>query len=309
MHDETKRARSGSSEDLARVYSERAKLESLAYRLLGTVSDAEDAVQETYLRWYKLSRAEREQILVPMAWQRTTLTRVCFDKLKSAQTRRETYVGEWLPEPVTQDEYESSLGAIPEGGDPADRLMLAHSVSMALMVVLDKMTPAERVSFILHDVFQYSFDEISEVVGRTPQACRQLASSGRKRIGQERSLHASPAEHAHVNAAFRAAWTTGNIADLAAVLDERARAVTDGGGRVSASIEPLCGREAVIEFFLSAFQRQRDLRIEEVLVNGEPGLVGKAADRTVAVISTHVREGRISDIWVMRNPEKLSVWH
>ncbi len=306
---ETKRARSGSSEDLARVYAERRKLESLAYRLLGTVSDAEDAVQETYLRWYRLAGDERARIVSPMAWQRTTLTRVCFDKLKSARSRRETYVGEWLPEPVPRDEFGASMGALDEGADPVDHLMLAHSVSMALMIVLDKMTPAERVSFILHDVFQYSFEEIGHVVGRTPQACRQLASSGRKRIAPAHHLRASPAEHAQVNAAFQAAWTTGNIAQLVAVLDEQARAVTDGGGRVSAAIEPLCGREAIIDFFLSAFQRQRDLRIEEALVNGEPGLVGKAADQTVSVISTHVRKGRISNIWVMRNPEKLRVWH
>ncbi|PHM30135.1 RNA polymerase sigma factor SigJ [Xenorhabdus innexi] len=292
-----------------KIYSKRSKLELLAYKFLGTIQDAEDAVQETYLRWYKLTSAEREQIISPIAWQRTTLTRICFDKLKSAKSKREVYIGEWLPEPASQIENLGSTTEQHESVDPADQLILAHSVSMALMIVLDKMTPAERVSFILHDVFQYSFEEISEIVGRTPQACRQLASSGRKRINQKKHFPSSQKEHAQVNAAFRIAWLTGNIQELVTILDERVNAITDGGGFVSASVTPLFGRNAVIDFFLSAFTRQNDLQIEEVFVNGEPGLVGKAAGRTISVISTCVRDGRICDIWVMRNPEKLTDWH
>ncbi|MEQ2026227.1 RNA polymerase sigma factor SigJ [Xenorhabdus szentirmaii] len=293
----------------AQVYSNRAKLESLAYRFLGTIPDAEDAVQETYLRWHKLTQTEREQIISPLAWQRTTLTRICFDQLKSAKSKREIYIGEWLPEPVSQGECWASTMESPEARDPVNDLILEHSVSMALMIVLDKMTPAERVSFILHDVFQYSFDEISEIVNRTPQACRQLASSGRKRVNQERHLAYSSEEHLRVNRAFRSAWLTGNIKELVAVLDEKACAITDSGGLASAAAEPLCGRDAIINFFLSAFERQHDLQIEEEYVNGEPGLVGKVAGHTVTVISTHVQEGQIKDIWVMRNPEKLTVWH
>ncbi|MDX7985862.1 sigma-70 family RNA polymerase sigma factor [Xenorhabdus sp. 12] len=293
-------------EDRTKIYSERSKLESLAYRFLGTMPDAEDAVQETYLRWYKLTQTERQQIVSPIAWQRTTLTRICLDKLKSARSKREVYIGEWLPEPVSHNDWWESVSEI---NDPVDHLISAHSVSMALMIVLDKMTPAERVSFILHDVFQYSFEEISEIVDRTPQACRQLASSGRKRIKQECNITSSPEEHKRVNNAFRAAWITGNIKELVAVLDERASAVTDGGGIVSAAIEPLFGRDAIVNFFLSAFERQHDLQIEEGMVNGEPGLIGKVAGRTITVISTHVREGKINEIWVMRNPEKLTDWH
>ncbi|MDX7997625.1 RNA polymerase sigma factor SigJ [Xenorhabdus sp. Reich] len=307
-----KQAECEADDNLVQVYpedSERFKLESLAYRFLGTIPDAEDAVQETYLRWYKLPHSERKQIISPIAWQRTTLTRICFDKLKSAKSKREIYIGEWLPEPVSQDESWTSVFESSEGTDPVDHLILANSVSMALMVVLEKMTPAERISFILHDVFQYSFEEISEIVRRTPQACRQLASSGRKRIGQESHFTRPSAEHSRVNAAFRAAWVTGNIKDLVAVLDEHAYAVTDGGGFVSAATEPLFGRDAIINFFLSAFERRSDLRIEDAVVNGEPGLIGKVDDRTITVISTCVREGRICDIWVMRNPEKLTGWN
>ncbi|OTA18550.1 RNA polymerase factor sigma-70 [Xenorhabdus vietnamensis] len=296
-------------ENPAHIYSNRSKLESLAYRFLGTIPDAEDAVQETYLRWHKLTQTEREQIVSPIAWQRTTLTRICLDNLKSAKSKREIYIGEWLPEPVSQDECWVSTVESPEATDPADNLIFARSVSMALMIVLDKMTPAERVSFILHDVFQYSFEEISEIVDRTPQACRQLASSGRKRVNQEcHSAHSSE-EHRRVNNAFRVAWLTGNIKELVAVLDERVCAITDGGGLASAATEPLYGRDAIINFFLSAFERQHNLQIEEQLVNGESGLVGKVAGHTVTVISTYIKEGRIKDIWVMRNPEKLTVWH
>ncbi|WP_340611312.1 RNA polymerase sigma factor SigJ [Xenorhabdus bharatensis] len=292
-----------------KVYSKRTKLELMAYKFLGTIPDAEDAVQETYLRWYKLTSVEREQIISPIAWQRTALTRICLDKLKSAKSKREIYIGEWLPEPALESESWGAAAELSKGTDPADHLIFAHSVSMALMVVLDKMTPAERVSFILHDVFQYSFEEISEIVGRTPQACRQLASSGRKRVNQKRQLSSSKAVHARVNAAFRMAWLTGNIQELVTILDERVNAITDGGGFVSASTIPLIGRDAVIDFFLSAFTRQNDLQLEESFVNGEPGLIGKAAGRIISVISISVREGRISDIWVMRNPEKLTDWN
>ena len=306
---EIQEPRIGSSDDLVQVCSERSKLESLAYKLLGTVSDAEDAVQETYLRWYKLEPTVRQEIVAPIAWQRTTLTRVCFDKLKASKSKREIYVGEWLPEPLPYNQFWPSISQSANPADPADRISTAQTVSMALMIVLDKMTPAERVSFILHDVFQYSFDEISEIVDRTPQACRQLASSARKQIDRESRFRCTREEHAQVNEAFRSAWTTGNIKALVAVLSSATRAVTDGGGRVSAASEPLYGRKAVIDFFLTAFDRQSDLVIQQAIVNGEPGLIGRVGEQTVSVIATSILNGKIIDIWVMRNPEKLTVWH
>jgi RNA polymerase sigma-70 factor, ECF subfamily len=308
MVDKAKRARSESSEDLSGVFAERAKLEAQAYRFLGSVADAEDAVQETFLRWFKLDRLEQEKIEVSAAWLRTVLTRICLDRLKSLRSKREIYVGEWLPEPLPENVIGLSATQISGEIDPDKELELSDSVSMALMIVLEKMTPAERVSFILHDVFQYSFDEIGEIVGRTPQACRQLACSARKRIEKKGYTRPTREEHAKVNTAFRLAWTTGNIDAFVALLDKQSRAVTDGGGHVSAAIEPLCGPTEISEFFFSAFQRQSDLLIEETLVNGEPGLVGKAQGRTVAVISTVLNEGLIKDIWVIRNPDKLRVW-
>src|ERR671931_1479298 len=162
--------------------SERRQLINLAYRLLGSLAEAEDAVQETYARWYAMSAQQQDAIENPGAWLTTVASRICLNLLGSARARRETYVGEWIPEPLP--EPAEWAGGRPGSGtaDPADRVSLDESVSMAFLVVLESMTPAERVAFILHDVFRYSFDEVAEIVGRTPAACRQLAASARRRI-------------------------------------------------------------------------------------------------------------------------------
>ncbi|WP_205624291.1 sigma-70 family RNA polymerase sigma factor, partial [Amycolatopsis vancoresmycina] len=156
---------------------ERQQLIGLAYRLLGSVSDAEDVVQEAYGRWYALTGPQREAIESPAAWLTTVAGRICLDLLGSARVRRERYVGEWLPEPVPAGRL----------ADPADRVTRDESVTMAFLVVLDAMTPAERVAFVLHDVFGYPFAEVATVLGRTPAACRQLAGSARRRIGPARA--------------------------------------------------------------------------------------------------------------------------
>src|SRR4051812_16144775 len=160
------------------IISERRQLINLAYRLLGSLAEAEDAVQETYVRWYAMSREQQEAIESPGAWLTTVASRICLNLLSSARVRRERYVGEWLPEPLP-DRTEWPRGT---QADPADRVTLDESVNMAFLVMLESMTPAERVSFILHDVFRYTFGEVAEIVGRTPAACRQLASSARRRI-------------------------------------------------------------------------------------------------------------------------------
>src|SRR5262249_50746176 len=167
---------------LSAVVSERRQLINLAYRLLGSLAEAEDAVQETYARWYAMSRQQQEAIESPGAWLTKVASRICLDLLGSARARRERYVGDWLPEPLPgPTEWVSGrLGSNP--ADPADRITLDESVNMAFLVVLESMTPAERVAFILHDVFRYSFAEIAGIVGRTPAACRQLASSARRRL-------------------------------------------------------------------------------------------------------------------------------
>ncbi|MEK8089321.1 RNA polymerase sigma factor SigJ [Thermithiobacillus plumbiphilus] len=295
-------------DDLRLIFEERRRLIHFAYNILGSATEAEDAVQEMYLRWYRLSAADRAKIEATVAWKRTVLTRVCLDKLKSVKRRREEYVGEWLPEPIPSHGVLHDPIKTWQSTDPADQFELSQTVSMALLIVLEKMTPAERVSFVLHDVFQYSFSEIAEIIERTPQACRQLASSARKRLTKEEALEASDEEHARLNSAFRQAWMLGDIRGLVSVLDKRACAITDGGGVVSASIEPIIGAEAIALFFLSTFERQPDLVIEEADVNGKPGLIGSANGKIIAVISSLIRNGVFSDIWVVRNPEKLRVW-
>jgi RNA polymerase sigma factor (sigma-70 family) len=166
---------------LSAIMGERRQLINLAYRLLGSLADAEDVVQETYARWYAMSVPEQEAIESPGAWLMTVASRVCLNVLGSARVRRETYVGDWIPEPLPEP-AEWMTGSDVGGGDPADRVTLDESVTMAFLVVLEAMTPAERVAFVLHDVFRYPFGEVGEIVGRSPAACRQLASSARRRL-------------------------------------------------------------------------------------------------------------------------------
>ncbi len=174
----TTRGRDPLDPGLDAIMRERRQLINLAYRLLGSVAEAEDAVQETYARWYAMSREQQDAIQSPGAWLTTVASRICLNVLNSARARRETYVGEWIPEPLP--ERAEWTGGVP--ADPADRITLDESVNLAFLVVLESMTPAERVAFILHDVFCHSFAEVAEIVGRTPAACRQLASSARRRI-------------------------------------------------------------------------------------------------------------------------------
>ena len=172
----------GQTPGLDAIMSERRQLINLTYRMLGSLAEAEDAVQETYARWYAMSRPQQDAIESPGAWLTTVASRICLNLLGSARARRERYVGEWIPEPLP--ERTEWISGRPGGAaaDPADRVTLDESVSMAFLVVLESMTPAERVAFILHDVFRYPFAEVAEIVGRTPAACRQLASSARRRI-------------------------------------------------------------------------------------------------------------------------------
>ncbi|RIQ37417.1 sigma-70 family RNA polymerase sigma factor, partial [Jiangella rhizosphaerae] len=175
--------------DLAAIMTERRQLINVAYRLLGSLADAEDVVQETYARWYAMSTEQRDAIDSPAAWLTTVASRICLDLLRSARARRERYVGEWIPEPLPDRSEWISAPAGGEGdpADPADRVTLDESISMAFLVVLESMTPAERVAFVLHDVFGYPFAEVARIVGRTPAACRQLASSARRRLRSART--------------------------------------------------------------------------------------------------------------------------
>ncbi len=290
------------------VISERRQLINIAYRLLGSLAEAEDAVQETYARWYTMSRQEQEAIQSPGAWLTTVASRICLDVLGSARARRERYVGEWIPEPLP-DRTEWVSGR-PGGGpvDPADRVTLDESVSMAFLVVLDAMTPAERVAFILHDVFRYSFAEVAEIVGRTPVACRQLASSARRRIRASHAPAPPAAQRADVVRAFKRAWEAKDIHALIGLLDPDATATGDGGGLATAALHPIEGAEQIARFFADRASAAPDVTILERTVNGRPGLVAQLNDVTVSVLAFDITGDRIKHIWAVLNPDKLRPW-
>ena len=222
---------------------ERRRLINLAYRLLGSLAEAEDAVQETYARWYAMSEREQHEIASPGAWRTTVASRICLDMLGSARVRRERYVGEWVPEPLPNAAEWPGGREGATMADPADRVTLDESVSMAFLVVLESMTPAERVAFVLHDVFGYSFGEVAEMVGRTPAACRQLASSARRRARASQAPVTPAARQVGVVRDFKRAWQAGDVSAIIGLLDPDATVIADGGGLVAAALRPIEGAE------------------------------------------------------------------
>ncbi|WP_141579493.1 RNA polymerase sigma factor SigJ [Actinomadura sp. WMMA1423] len=295
--------------NLDALMRERRQLINLAYRLLGSLSEAEDAVQETYARWYAMSRRQQDAIESPGAWLTTVAGRVCLNMLGSARARRETYVGEWLPEPLP--ERAEWIGGRPGGAaaDPADRVTLDESVGMAFLVVLDSMTPAERVAFILHDVFRLPFAEVAEIVGRTPAACRQLASSARRRVRESRSPAVPAARQLGIVREFKRAWEAKDIDALIGLLDPDAKAVADGGGLATTFLEPIDGGEQIARAWVElARHRLGGVALLERTVNGQPGLVVQQDGAIVTVFAFDVAGDRIKHIWVIRNPEKLRRW-
>jgi RNA polymerase sigma factor (sigma-70 family) len=290
------------------VMRERRQLINLAYRLLGSLAEAEDVVQETYARWYAMSRQQQEAIETPAAWLTTVASRICLDLLRSARVRRERYTGEWLPEPLPEPAEWISGRPAGTTADPADRVTLDESVSMAFLVMLESMTPAERVAFILHDVFCYSFAEVAEITGRTPAACRQLASTGRRRVRAAQAPAAPAARQAGLVRDFRQAWEAQDIGTLIGLLDPGATMTADGGGLVSAALRPIEGGEQVARYLVDLASRGSSLTILERTVNGQPGLVAQRDGVTATVFAFDIAEGRITHIWAVRNPEKLRPW-
>jgi RNA polymerase sigma factor (sigma-70 family) len=286
--------------------SERRALINLAYRLLGSLTEAEDAVQETYARWYAMTRPQQDAIENPGAWLTTVASRICLDMLGSARARRETYLGAWLPEPLPGPaEWPSGRPGV--GADPADRITLDESVSMAFLVVLETMTPAERVAFVLHDVFRHSFAEVAEITGRTPATCRKLASAARRRVRASRAAAAPPARQAGLVRDFKKAWEAGDINALIGILDPGATATADGGGLVTAALRPVEGAEQVARFYAGIIGLALDVTILERMVNGQPGLMAQL-DGVVTVFAFGITGDRIRYIWAVRNPEKLRPW-
>ncbi|WP_371496987.1 RNA polymerase sigma factor SigJ [Kitasatospora sp. NBC_00374] len=278
--------------------SNRRYLGSVAYRLLGSLTDAEDVLQEAWLRWRAV---DRQQVAEPRAYLTTVVTRLCYDQLGSARARREAYFGEWLPEP-----------AVAEEDSPAHRAELGESVSLAILAVMEQLTPAERAAFVLHDVFAVGFDEIAASLDRTPDAARQLASRARRRV-RDGGRHSTvdPAEHRQVVHAFAAATTNGDLEGLLAVLDPEVVWHSDGGGVVSAGARPVYGADKVARLILGltarAFVPGSTASFAFARVNGEPGMVFyEAPGRVGGVLALSVREGRITEAHIVVNPEKLT---
>ncbi|MBN9607431.1 MAG: RNA polymerase sigma factor SigJ [Actinomycetales bacterium] len=299
---------------------ERPRLVALAYRLLGTLADAEDVVQETLLRWARLDDDERARIENPQAWLTRVAGRVGLDHLTSARARRELYVGPWLPEPLPAGapgagassgvggaHHAPGLAPTP-APDPLDAAATAEQVSTALLVVLETTTPAERVAFVLHDVFAVPFDEIAELLGRSPAATRQLATSARRRVDSARTVAVPRAEHDAVVAAFAAAAQSGDLAALVRVLDPSVTARSDGGGVVSAARKPVAGAERVARFVLGILEKQPDARVEPVATADGLAFSLHLGGTVTGVLNVGVAEGRVAELWIAMNPAKLGAW-
>jgi RNA polymerase sigma-70 factor (ECF subfamily) len=267
----------------------RPRLLRLAYSQLGDVGEAEDAVQEA---WLRLERVDAEKIENLDGWLTTVVARLALDRLRSARARRETYVGSWLPEPLISE-------------DPAGRVTLDESVSYALLTVLEQLSPAERTAFVLHDIFDLPFGDVAGVVGRTPEAVRQLASRARHHVKHESPrFAASREEHDHAVRAFVQAVADGDLGGLVAALDPDVVWTSDGGGRANALRTPLRGGARVARAW-AALSRQFAHEPIEIELNGRLGLVLPSRDGHRAAALFGVSEGRITRIDAIRNPDKL----
>jgi RNA polymerase sigma-70 factor (ECF subfamily) len=269
----------------------------LAYRMTGSVTDAEDILQEAYLRW---ERTDLQTVRQPKAFLSKVVTRLCLDTLKSARARRETYVGPWLPEPV--------LG---EGAMAVDEATaLAQDISMALLVALERLSPSERAAFLLHDVFDASYGEVADALGKSEAACRQLTSRARAHLQSVRPRYrTSKDEHERVVRAFGAAVLSGDVDGLQKVLAEDAVLYPDGGGRVLSALRPIYGSERVVRFLfgiLKKFPLGEGAQISERTINGGPGFFVEEEGRPVQTIAFDVQDGHIVAVYIVRNPDKLS---
>jgi len=271
----------------------RGRLLGLAYRMLGSRSDAEDVVQDAYLRF-----AGAQDIHNPEAFLVTIVTRLCLDRLKSAKAQREIYVGPWLPAPVFDAEGLSADAATE----------LADDLSFALLLALDRLSPPERAAFLLHDVFDTPFPEIAAMLDRTEASCRQLASRARRAVRDNRPAPAQPPDnHARLLQAFGDAVASGDVARLAALLREDAVALTDGGGRKTAARNPIIGPERIARFFIgiAAKNAGHDMRIEPAMINGAVGALLYLDGELDNTMSMAISGDKIAAIYIVRNPDKL----
>ena len=271
----------------------RGRLLGLAYRMLGSRSDAEDVVQDAYLRF-----AGAQDVHNAEAFLVTVVTRLCLDRLKSAKAQREIYIGPWLPEPVFDAEGLSADAATE----------LADDLSFALLLALERLSPLERAAFLLHDVFDTPFSEIAAMLDRTEASCRQLASRARRAVRDNRPAPAAtPDSHTRLLQAFSAAVASGDVRQLAELLRQDAVAITDGGGRKFAALNPIIGRDKVARFFvgLAGKTAGQDVRIEPAVINGAVGALLFLDGELDLTLSMAIDGDKIAAIYIVRNPDKL----
>jgi len=269
----------------------RPGLVRLAYRMLGSIAEAEDVVQEAYIRWHQ---TDRTVIREPGAFLSKTVTRLCLDILKSARVKRETYIGPWLPEPVLETGGEDDM---------------SEDLSLTLMMALERLSPLERAAFLLHDVFGLEFDEIAATLDRDPAACRQLAARARKNVCAQKPRYAIDREEGQrMTDAFFAASRSGDLTALRNLLAENVVAQTDGGGIRNAALKPLFGFRRVSGLFLGVAQKTGFAKppiLYKGLINGLPGFVTLEKDGIVQTTALDIEDGRIVGVYIVRNPEKL----
>jgi RNA polymerase sigma-70 factor, ECF subfamily len=275
--------------------TQRRALAGLAYRMLGSRAEAEDVVQDAYLRWHA---ADQAAIGEPRRYLSTIVTRLCLDRMKSAQARREVYVGQWLPEPLVDEAFDAHSASD-----------LAHDLSVALMMTLDRLSPLERAAFLLHDVFDFDFAEIAAVLDRSEAACRQLAARAREHIRSGRPRFPSSPEEGHrLAAAFRKAADSGDLQALTQLLAGDAVLYSDGGGKRAAALNPIYGADKILRFLAGITRKGFYLPAMEVRpagVNGLAGFVIREPDGTMNVMAFDHHGGHITAIYLMRNPDKL----
>lgn len=279
----------------------RRTLLGLAYRMLGSMAEAEDAVQDAYLRWHAADRAAVEQ---PRAFLGRTVTRLCLDTLKSARVQREEYIGPWLPEPLLDD---AALAA-DSASDYADDL------SVALLLTLERLSPLERAAFLMHDVFELDYPEVARALRRSEEACRQLASRARSQIRKERPRFRPSAEEClRLTTAFATAVGSGNVEALTRLLTEDAVFYSDGGGKVPAAQKPIFGPLRIARFLTGLLRKPMIMKrmmpgktsMRMAQVNGMPGLLLSMDGRIVQTYALDLRDGLIAGVYVTRNPDKL----
>jgi len=275
----------------------RSMLESIAYRMCGILADAQDIVQETHLKW---NAVDQNSISNPRAWLVKVCSRLAMDHAKSARMRRLTYVGQWLPDPLVEDSKVS----------PAEQHATDDTVSMALMLALERLSPAERASFLLHEVFDYQFKEVAGILGKSEAACRQLATRARMAISSDRTRFKTTAqEHCRLLDAFFEAARKGNMKALKILLAKSVDLLSDSGGKVRTAPPGLRGRAAIAQFFVEIWRgRGTSIRMRHRWFNGGPGMLIYLDGQLLAAICIKVVRGRIRRIYAVRNPVKLTVF-